>query len=75
MIAAQRFNRFSLMLGMGYDFLREVRDSYLHFAYPFLLSVPGYDGVRASGLPDAERDGNLALLRFISDAAAERGLH
>jgi hypothetical protein len=74
MLAAQRFNRFSLTFGIGYDFLSEVRDSYLHFAYPFLLSVPGYD-VRAVGLPDAERARNLEMLQFISEAATARGLH
>lgn len=74
MLTAQRFNRFSLTLGLGYDFLREVSDSYFHFAYPFLVTVPGYN-VRALGLPEAEREHNLAMLRFISDAAAERGLH
>ena len=74
MLAAQRFNRFSLALGVGYDFARDLRDTYFYFAYPFLLPVPGYN-VRVSGLPDAERDNNLAMLRFISDEAAVRGLH
>jgi len=74
MLAAQRFNRFHLSLGIGYDFLRAVTDAYFLFAYPFLLSVPGYN-VRAANLPDAERDRNLANMKFISEAAAERGLH
>lgn len=74
MLITQRFNRFSLGLGLGYDFPRNLRDAYFYFPYPFLLSVPGYD-VRAAGLPDAERDRNLAALRFISDEAATRGLH
>ena len=74
MLAAQRFNRFSLTFGIGYDFLKEVSDAYLHFAYPFLLAVPDYK-VRAVGLPDEERDRNLSTLRFISEAAAARGLH
>src|SRR5471030_27036 len=74
MLAAQRFNRFNLSLGMGYDFLREVTDAYFLFAYPFLLSVPGYN-VRAAGLNDAERDSNLAALKFIGEEAAARGLH
>lgn len=73
-LVAQRFNRFSLTFGIGYDFLREVSDSYLHFAYPFLVSVPGYP-VRAAGLPDSERERNLQMLRFISEATVERGLH
>jgi hypothetical protein len=72
MLAAQRFNRFSLTLGLGYDFPRDIRDAYLHFAYPFLVAVPGYQ-VRAAPLPDAERARNLDTLRFISDEAARRG--
>lgn len=73
MLAAQRFNRFSLAFGLGYDFTRHITDCYFHFAYPFLVSVPGYN-VRADGLPDAERDHNLEMLRFISDQTAARGL-
>jgi hypothetical protein len=74
MLAAQRFNRFALVLGLGYDFTSRLRDTYFHFAYPFLVSVPGYD-VRARELPDDERDHNLEMLRFISDETARRGLH
>ncbi|MCU0917011.1 MAG: hypothetical protein MUC88_20980 [Planctomycetes bacterium] len=74
LLVAQRFNRFALALGIGYDFTSRLRDTYFHFAYPFLVSVPGYD-VRASGLSDAERDGNLEMLRFISEEATRRGLH
>jgi hypothetical protein len=73
MLAAQRFNRFNLALGVGYDFATELRDTYFYFAYPFLVEVPGYQ-VRASGLADAERDLNLQMLRFISDETARRGL-
>jgi hypothetical protein len=74
MLVSNRFNRFNLALGIGYDFTTGIRDCYFHFAYPFLLAVPGYD-VRANPLPDAERDQNLQMLRFISDEAARRGLH
>jgi len=74
MLAANRFNRFSLTLGLGYDFATGLRDTYFYFAYPFLLSVPGYN-VRAVPLLDAERDLNLEMLRFISDETARRGLH
>lgn len=73
LLATQRFNRFNLAFGLGYDFTTDIRDCYFHFAYPFLLSVPGYD-VRAVPLPDAERDRNLETLRFISDETARRGL-
>jgi hypothetical protein len=73
MLAAQRFNRFSLAFGIGYDFLRNVTDAYFLFAYPFLLSVPGYN-VHVPQLPDAERDRNLEILRFISEQTAARGM-
>jgi hypothetical protein len=74
MLVTQRFNRINLALGLGYDFARQLRDTYLYFAYPFLVSVPGYD-VRAAGLDDAERARNLESLRFISEEAERRGLH
>jgi hypothetical protein len=73
LLAAQRFNRFNLALGIGYDFLRNVTDGYFLFAYPFLLTVPGYD-VRVPELPDAERDRNLEMLKFISEQTVARGL-
>lgn len=74
MLATQRFNRFHLAFGIGYDFIRQVTDAYFLFTYPFLLAVPGYR-VRVPQLPDAERDRNLAMLRFISDETAARGMH
>lgn len=74
MLATHRFNRFNLAFGLAYDFTTDITDCYFHFAYPFLLSVPGYD-VRAVPLPDVERDHNLEMLRFISDEAEQRGLH
>jgi len=72
-IATQRFNRFSLSVGIGYDFLQKVTDAYFLFAYPFLLTVPGYT-VGVPQLPDAERDANLAMLQFISEQTVARGL-
>jgi hypothetical protein len=73
MLAGQRLNRFNLALGIGYDFLTRVTDAYFVFSYPFLLAVPGYD-VRVPQLPDAERDRNLEMLRFIAREATARGL-
>jgi len=73
MLAAQRFNRFNLALGIGYDFLTNVTDAYFLFAYPFLLSVPGYN-VRVPQLLDTERDRNLEMLRFISERTAACGM-
>src|SRR5262249_3452729 len=71
MLATHRFNRFNLTFGLGYNDARNIPDSYFYFAYPFLLDVPGYN-VRAAGLPDAERDRNLEMLRFISDETTAR---
>jgi hypothetical protein len=73
MLASQRFNRFSLALGIGYDFLNGVTDGYFLFAYPFLLPVPGHN-VRVPELADAERERNLEMLRFISEQTAARGM-
>ncbi len=73
MLATHRYNRFSLTLGLGYNFPRSVRDVYFYFAYPFLVPVPGYN-VRAAPLPDAERDRNLETLRFIGEETVKRGL-
>lgn len=73
MLTTQRFNRFNLSLGIGYDFLQNVTDGYFLFAYPFLLSVPGYN-VRVPQLPDSERDNNLEMLKFISEQTVARGI-
>src|SRR6185295_15904723 len=73
MLAAQRFNRFDLALGIGYDFLTNVTDAYFLVAYPFLLSVPGYN-VRFPQFPDSERDHNLEMLRFIAGQTTARGM-
>jgi hypothetical protein len=73
MLIAQRFNRFSLSLGLGYNFPRNVSDVYFYFAYPYLVSVPGYD-VRISGLADEERDRNMDMLRFIGEETVANGL-
>lgn len=73
MLTTQRFNRFNLSFGIGYDFLQNVTDGYFLFAYPFLLSVPGYN-VRVPQLPDSERDNNLEMLKFISEQTVARGI-
>jgi hypothetical protein len=73
LLASERFNRFNLAFGLGYDFTWDVRDAYFHFAYPFLVLPAGYN-VRAAPLPDEERERNLDMLRFISREATTRGL-
>lgn len=73
LLTTARFNRFTLSFGLGYDYPQPVKDAYFYFAYPFLISVPGYT-VGAVGLPDAEREHNLEMLQYISGEAASRGL-
>jgi len=76
LLAAQRFNRISLTFGMQYNYPygnEFVSDVYFYFAYPFLISVPGYD-VRVSNLPPEERARNLETLKFIAREAERRGL-
>jgi hypothetical protein len=73
MVVAQRFNRVSLTLGLGYNYHRNVTDAYLYFAYPFLVEVPGYRVEVPQLVPD-DRDQNLAAVRFASEHAAARGL-
>ena len=73
MLVTQRFNRFNLAFGIGYDFIRKVTDAYFLFTYPFLLQVPGYQ-VHVPQLTDAERDRNLAMLQYISEQCVMRGL-
>ena len=83
LLATHRFNRFNLSFGMGYDSVNEIRDAYLHFPYPFLLNVPGYDvqvtvtprfGGKPALLGNEDRARNLAVLQYISAAAADRGM-
>ncbi len=72
-LAEARFNRFTLALGLGYDAPIGITENYFHFAYPYLLAVPGYD-VKVVELPDAERDANLAMLQFVAKETARRGM-
>lgn len=74
-LAASRFNRFNLALGFGYDFPRGVTGDYLHFPYPYLVEVPGYENVRVDPpLASGERERNLEALKFIAAETAKRGL-
>ena len=87
-LVASRFNRFTLAFGLEYDFPRGVTDDYFHFAYPYLVEVPGYPQVRPVQLAAAdgtrlavpeplstdERAKNLEMLRFVATETAARGL-
>jgi hypothetical protein len=74
-LAAQRINRVQLAFGMQYNFSHDidVRDNYLCFAYPFLLEVPDWE-VTVANVTAADRDANLAALRYASDEAVRRGI-
>lgn len=74
-LAAARFNRFALTFGLGYDFPRGVTGDYLHFPYPYLVEVPGYEQVHVEpALQPGERQRNLEALQFIAAETARRGL-
>lgn len=76
MLATNRFNRFSLTLGMGYNYPYHnpwIQDVYFYFPYPFLMQIDGYD-VEVRELDPEERDRNLETLKYIAKEAARRGL-
>jgi hypothetical protein len=74
-IAFARFNRFNFALGFGYDFPRGVTGDYLHFPYPYLVDVPGYEQVSVEPpLLVGERQRNLETLQYIAAETARRGL-
>lgn len=76
MLASNRFNRFSLALGFGYNYPYHnpwITDVYFYFPYPYLMDVAGYK-VDVKELSAEERDQNLEMLRFIGREAARRGL-
>jgi hypothetical protein len=70
-----RFNRFNFALGFGYDFPRGVTGDYLHFPYPYLVEVAGYEHVHVEPpLQPGERQRNLETLQYIAAETARRGL-
>ncbi|WP_349428527.1 hypothetical protein [Microbacterium sp. LWS13-1.2] len=74
-LARHRINRFTFTAGAGYDYLidRQVDDTYFCFFYPYVLKLPGYD-VSVDGLPAAEREENMDLLKFIARETVRRGI-
>ncbi|HEY6376112.1 MAG TPA: hypothetical protein VIX90_11380 [Edaphobacter sp.] len=75
-LASARFNRFNFALGFGYDFPRGVTGDYLHFPYPYLVEVPGYEQVNVvPRLQPGERQRNLETLQYIAAETARRGLN
>ena len=68
-----RFNRFNFALGFGYDFPRGVTGDYLHFPYPYLVEVTGYEQVHVEpSLQPGERQRNLETLQYIAAETARR---
>lgn len=66
LLARCRFNRFNLVFAH--------QTGYLAPPYPFWLALPEFPEIRAKHLSDAQRDRNLAMLQYISDAAARHGI-
>lgn len=76
MLVTNRFNRFALTLGMGYNYPYHnawIRDVYFYFPYPFLFDLDGY-GITVRELPNEERAQNLETLKFIARETARRGM-
>ncbi len=74
-LVTSRFNRFNFALGFGWDFPRGVTGDYLHFPYPYLVTVPGFEGVRVEPeLEAGERERNLTMLKFVAAETARRGM-
>jgi hypothetical protein len=66
MLARDRFNRFNLVFAH--------QTNYLAPPYPFWIALPEFPQIRVPGLSAEQRDRNLAMLRYISQAAAGHGI-
>jgi len=67
MLAKDRFNNFTLMLGYG-------AAGYFEPPYPFLFDVPEFPNIRVVGLTKEQQKRNLKALHRIIEMAHERGL-
>jgi hypothetical protein len=66
MLAKDRFNRFNLVFAH--------QTNYLAPPYPFWLQLPEFPQIRVPGLSAEQRNKNLDMLRYISQAAADHGI-
>ena len=76
MLITDRYNRFTLTLGMQYNYPygnEFIKDVYFYLAYPFLVKPRGYK-IYAIGINKKIRDKNLNMLKFISDETSKRSL-
>ncbi len=74
-LVCERFNRFSLILGLQYNYAYhpDVSENYLYFPFPFLVDVPD-SGVQVSNLAPSERQANREALMHIARECQRRGL-
>ena len=76
LLISERFNRFTLTLGMQYNYPygnEFIRDVYLYLPYPFIVQPKGYN-IKLTNFSKKERDKNLKIIQYISKEAQKRGL-
>jgi len=76
LLISERFNRFTLTLGMQYNYPygnEFIKDVYLYLPYPFLVSPKGYS-IKLSNFSNKERNKNLEILKYISKETKKRGI-
>ena len=76
LLISERFNRFTLTLGMQYNYPygnEFIKDVYLYLPYPFLVSPKGYR-IKLSNFTKKERSKNLDILKYIAKETNKRGL-
>ncbi len=76
LLISERFNRFTLTLGMQYNYPygnEFIKDVYLYLPYPFLVSPRGYS-IKLSNFSDKERKKNLEILKYIAKETKKRGI-
>ena len=76
LLISERFNRFTLTLGMQYNYPygnEFITDVYLYLPYPFIVQPKGYK-IKLTKFSKKERDKNLKIIQYISKEAQKRGL-
>ena len=76
LLISERFNRFTLTLGMQYNYPygnEFIKDVYLYLPYPFIVQPKGYK-IKLSKFSKKERKKNLNIIQYISKEAEKRGL-
>ena len=76
LLISERFNRFTLTLGMQYNYPygnEFIKDVYLYLPYPFIVQPKGYK-IKLTKFSKKERDKNLKIIQYISKEAQKRCL-